>query len=68
MMSDPAFPGRLRTLREAANLSVAELAERAGLHRVHVHQLEAGKRAPSWATVCRLADALGVKTDDFRKP
>lgn len=67
-MPDATFPGRLRILREKAGLTVAELADRAGLHRVHVYQLEAGKRAPTWDTVQKLADALGVKTDDFRRP
>ena len=57
------FGKRLRTLREAADKSQGELAEKAGLSRVFVNQLEAGNRDPSLSTLTRLARALGVKLE-----
>jgi DNA-binding XRE family transcriptional regulator len=63
---DTTFPTRLRQLREAAKLTQQELADRAGLHRVAIARYEAGDRAPTYAALCALADALGVPTDAFR--
>jgi transcriptional regulator with XRE-family HTH domain len=60
------FPTRLRALREAAGLSVAELADRAGLSREAVRLYEAGRRDPAWSAVQRLADALNASTEDLR--
>ena len=57
------FGKRLRTLREAAGKSQGELADKAGLSRVFVNQLEAGNRDPSLSTLTRLARALGVKLE-----
>jgi transcriptional regulator with XRE-family HTH domain len=54
-----AFAARLRTLREAAGLSVAELASRAALQRQTVYKLEGGEREPSLVTAVALARALG---------
>jgi putative transcriptional regulator len=56
----PAFAVRLKALREAAGLSQAQLAERAGLHLGAIFKLEQGRREPTWATVQTLAKALGV--------
>jgi transcriptional regulator with XRE-family HTH domain len=65
-MADPTwFAGRLRELREAAGLTQGELAERAGLTRVGVAQLEVGRRKPAWETVLALCDALGVECGAF---
>ena len=59
-MPDTTFADRLRSLRQQSGLSVAELAERAGLQRTHVHQLESGVRAsPQLHTLQKLARALG---------
>ncbi|HEX6800339.1 MAG TPA: AAA family ATPase [Ktedonobacterales bacterium] len=50
---------QLRRLRRAAGLSQEELAERAGLSRTGISELERGlKRAPHKDTVTRLANAL----------
>jgi transcriptional regulator with XRE-family HTH domain len=59
-MSETTFAARLRRLREAAGLSQADLADRAGMHRFGVAKLEQGLREPAWATVQALAKALGV--------
>lgn len=66
-MPEPPFHVRLRHLREAAGLSVAEFAQRANLQRTHLHALEGGRKQPTWETVCRLADALGVSVEAFRQ-
>lgn len=61
----PTFSRRLRELRMAAGLSQAQLARAAGVGRQYVYQLEAGRRAPSWDVVQRLAAALGVGAAAF---
>lgn len=66
-MSAEHFAGRLRELREQRGWTQGELAERAGLNRFGVAQLEQGRNRPKWETVIALADALGVKCDDFRQ-
>ncbi len=48
----------IKTERSALGLSQEQLAERAGLHRTYVSDVERGARNPSIATVERLADAL----------
>ena len=52
-----AFNQRLKELREAAGLTQAQLAERAGLHRMGVAKLEQGQREPAWPTLQALASA-----------
>lgn len=61
------FPERLRTLRAAASLSQQELADKIGHFREEIVYWEKGQRSPNWSTVCKLADALGVSMDAFRK-
>lgn len=65
-MSD--FPARLRALRTEAGLSVAELAAKAEMSRETIRLYENGARAPTWAQVQKLVDALGVSTEQFRDP
>jgi len=63
-MKTGTFASKLRALRERKGFTVAELAERAGLHRTHYYQLERGERPhPSWDTVRKLAAALGVEAE-----
>jgi predicted ATPase/transcriptional regulator with XRE-family HTH domain len=64
-MSTSAGPGQfavvLQQYRAAAGLSQEELAERAGLSRRGISDLERGeRRAPHLTTVRRLADGLGL--------
>ena len=51
--------------REWRGHSVSELARRAGLHRVQVHDIESGKRRGSVMTLKKIADALNVTLDDL---
>lgn len=60
------FGRRLRELRDAAELSQAQLGERAGMAYQAIARLERGDREPTWPTVLKLAEALGVPTDEFR--
>jgi transcriptional regulator with XRE-family HTH domain len=62
----PAFAERLLALRKAAELTQAELAEKAGISSNALARLERGEREPTWATVLALAEALGVETDAFK--
>jgi transcriptional regulator with XRE-family HTH domain len=54
-------------LGEAAGLTQQQLADRAGLARVGVAQLETGHRKPAWDTVVALCRALGVGAHEFLK-
>ncbi len=55
-----AFAERLKAVREAAGMSVYELAKRTKLHRQSLHQLENGYGNPLWETVQRIVKALGI--------
>ena len=56
---------KLRRLRERKELSIRDLAKAAGLHWTTVWKIEAGRRAPTVATLKKLARALGVKLADL---
>jgi transcriptional regulator with XRE-family HTH domain len=64
-MSVDGFASKLKQLREAAGLSQADLAERAGMNVFGVAKLEQGVREPTWATVQALARALAVSVEAF---
>jgi transcriptional regulator with XRE-family HTH domain len=51
----------IKRLRERRKLTQEVLAERAGIHRVYLAQIEAGTKTPSIPTLEKLAAALGVK-------
>jgi predicted ATPase/transcriptional regulator with XRE-family HTH domain len=60
-----SFGEVLRRLRSAASLSQEELAERSGLSRRGISDLERGVRRAPWPeTVRGLANALALKEDD----
>jgi tetratricopeptide (TPR) repeat protein/TolB-like protein/DNA-binding XRE family transcriptional regulator len=63
-IAHPEFRGRLRSLREAAELTKAELAARAGIAYRTVHDIETGRRSRAQEKTLRLlAKALGVSFD-----
>lgn len=70
----PTLGDTLRTLREAADMSVQELATAAELPKQTVYDLEQGrmrngervKVTPTWDTIQAIATALQVSTDVFR--
>ena len=67
LMARPSpFGERLKALRTAAGLTLAQLAERAGMNLHGIAKIESGERPnPGWETVCALAAALGVTPNDF---
>jgi transcriptional regulator with XRE-family HTH domain len=59
------FKDLLRELRKNAGLTQEELATKAGVPLTSLRGHEQGQRIPSWASVVKLARALGVSTDVF---
>jgi len=60
----PSLP-RLRTVRIGRALSQAELAQRSGVSRVSITRLEGGAVDARFATIRKLAEALGVDPRDL---
>jgi len=59
------FGERLRMLRQEHEWTLAELAERSGVHLQSLSRLERGEREPTWPTVVALAKALEVEVTEF---
>ena len=59
------FKDVLKALRTKAGLTQEQLALKAGIPLSSLRGHEQGQRVPSWASVVKLAHALGVPTDDF---
>ena len=57
------FAEILREIRDKRGLTQSQLAAKAGLQPSAVSHFEAGRRAPSFANLRYLADALGVSVD-----
>jgi DNA-binding XRE family transcriptional regulator len=55
----------LRVYRDLRGLTQAALADRAGVHRVTVAEIETGRKRGSVATLRALAGALEVALDDL---
>jgi transcriptional regulator with XRE-family HTH domain len=62
----------IRTRREAAKLTLEELAHQAGLTVGHLFVVESGRTNPTLQTLFRVASALGVKVgalmDEAERP
>ena len=54
------FPEVLREVRTEKGLSQEALADRAGLHRTYISQIERGLKSPSLKSLAQIANALGV--------
>jgi transcriptional regulator with XRE-family HTH domain len=63
--SSSGFGARLRSLREARGLTLAQLSEASGVHLQAIAKLERAANEPTWPTVLKLAKALGVETNEF---
>jgi transcriptional regulator with XRE-family HTH domain len=59
------YGARLRQHRDAAKLTQAALAERAGVMRETIAKFELSLIEPSWPAVLCLAKALDLTPDDF---
>ena len=55
-----SFAEVLREMRQEKGLSQEELADRAGLHRTYISQVERGLKSPSLRSLEQIARALGV--------
>lgn len=55
------FRANLRWWRKARNMTQADLAERLGISRPSVTQLETGDWIPGLEVVARVAEALNIK-------
>ena len=56
-----AFGRAVRRRREALGIPQEELADRAGLHRTYIGDVERGKRNIALVNIVKLAKALGVR-------
>lgn len=56
---------KIRTMREAARLSLSEVAERSGLTTIVLSQIENEAVTPPVATLLKIANAIGVHIGDF---
>lgn len=59
------FGRRVRTRRKALDLTLEELAERAGMHWTYVGSLERGERNVSLINIVRIARDLSVGPEDL---
>ena len=57
-----AFGNAVRESRKKAGLSQEALAEKSGLHRTYISDVERGDRNVSLVNIRRLAKALKIKT------
>jgi len=64
-MGDPRLASRLKEARQAAGLTQAELAEKAGVSRKTVNTVENGVFIPSTILALSLARALGVTVEEL---
>jgi transcriptional regulator with XRE-family HTH domain len=56
------FADNVKNYRKDLGITQEELAERAGLHRTYISQIERYKRSISLENIQRLADSLNVET------
>ena len=65
--SQKALGSAIRQLRKKKGDSLQVLAEEAGITKNMLSLIERGEGNPSWATVQRIAKALGVSVADLAK-
>ena len=56
---------RIKAIRRRKGITQDQLAELAGLNRVHLYRLELGKQSMTLRTLKLIADALGVRVRDL---
>jgi transcriptional regulator with XRE-family HTH domain len=60
-----AVAEKIKALRKEKGISQDQLAELAGLDRVHLNRLESGKQSMTLRTLKLIADTLGVRARDL---
>lgn len=58
---------RIKSIREAYNLTQTELAARANISQPYLHDLENNRRGAKRETEQRIADALGVTVEELHE-
>ena len=58
---------KVKQYRKAAHMTRSQLAERAGVSRQTISDIETGKHDPTISVALLLARALGVKVDNLFK-
>jgi transcriptional regulator with XRE-family HTH domain len=61
------FAERLKALRDKAGLSQPALAERSGIGVSTIRHFEYGRREPTYGTLVKLAQGLGVSLAAFEQ-
>lgn len=59
---------RLKDVRQRKALTQQQLADRAGVNRVTIARIETGRDEPFPTTLRKVADALGVETEELLEP
>lgn len=61
------FAKNMKKLREAKGLSQGDIHRATGIDRAYISNLEAGKQNPTLETIAKIAEALGVGSDQLLK-
>lgn len=51
---------KIEACRKSKGMTQAALAEKAGIDRTYINNVEAGRKVPKLNTISRIANALGV--------
>lgn len=58
----------IRSKRESRGLTQVELAQKSGLDRNYIGMVERGERNPSYLSLQKVAQGLGLSVDEMIKP
>lgn len=61
------FAKNMKKLRESRGLSQGDIHRATQIDRGYISNLEAGKQNPTLETIAKIADALGVSSDQLLK-
>lgn len=56
---------RLKKVRKSKNISIYKLSKQSGISETHIRDLERGDRNPSFDTLNRLAEPLGLSLSEL---
>jgi len=59
--------GNLKKIRTEKNITQTDLAEKLGVDKSFISNIENGKNNPTLSTITNLAQALGVSTNELLK-
>ncbi len=61
------FAKNMKKLREAKSMSQGDIHRATGIDRAYISNLEAGKQNPTLETIAKIAEALGVGSNELLK-